>query len=141
MSITKIVLSILSKKKGRYKNMTKKEVLEKLQARKARSAWQRGVKDYAIDLLDNIEGDEMPPLTEIKKALLNGTQDWHQYSWGGSALIYDCDICEALCSPSKIKRKREGELPPNNREAWLDTQARALAQACFIIKDIVRFGE
>ena len=69
------------KKKGRYKNMTKKEVLEKLQARKARSAWQRGVKDYAIDLLDNIEGDEMPPLTEIKKALLNGTQDWHQYKY------------------------------------------------------------
>ena len=121
--------------------MTKKEVLEKLQARKATSAWQRGVKDYAIDLLDNIEGDEMPPVNEIKNVLLNGASDWYQYSWGGCALIYDRDICNTLCSPSEIKRKREGELPPNNREEWLDVQARALAQACFIIRDIVRFGD
>lgn len=121
--------------------MKKEEVLKKLEAKKVRSAWQKGVKNYAIDLLDNIESDEMPSLTEIKEALLNGASDWHEYSWGGGALIYDCDICNALCSPSEIKRKREGELPPNNREAWLDTQARALAQACFIIRDIVRFGE
>lgn len=121
--------------------MKKEEVLKKLEAKKTRSAWQRGVKDYAIDLLDNIEGDEMPPVNEIKKALLNGADDWYQYSWGGCALIYDGDICNALCSPSKIKRKREGELPPNNHEDWLDVQARALVQACFIIRDIVRFGE
>ena len=71
-------------------------------------------------------------LTESKKvraALLNGAADWSQYSWGGCSLIYDSDIAERLCSPSELKKTRNGERRPNSREEWLDTQARALFQA------------
>lgn len=62
--------------------------------------------------------------------MLNGAQDWGQYSWGGSALIYDGDIAEHLCCPSELKKNRHGERRPNSREEWLDVQARALYQAC-----------
>ena len=48
---------------------------------------------------------------------------------GRFALIYNGDIAKLLCSPSELKRTRNGERRPNNREEWLDTQARALAQA------------
>ena len=71
-------------------------------------------------------------LTESKKvraALLNGAADWSQYSWGGCSLIYDSDIAERLCSPSELKKTRNGERRPNSREEWLDTQTRALFQA------------
>nr|DAP26633.1 MAG TPA: hypothetical protein [Bacteriophage sp.] len=61
--------------------------------------------------------------------MLNGAQDWEQYSWGGSALIYDYDIAERLCCPSELKKTRNGERRPNSREEWLDVQARALYQA------------
>ena len=61
--------------------------------------------------------------------MLNGAQDWNKYSWGGSSLIYDGDIAERLCTPSELKKTRNGERRPNGREEWLDTQARALHQA------------
>lgn len=50
-------------------------------------------------------------------------------AWGGSALVYDGDIAAALCTPSELKRTRNGDRRPNSREEWLDVQARALRQA------------
>lgn len=44
-------------------------------------------------------------------------------------MIYNADIAERLCCPSELKKTRNGERRPNNREEWLDTQARALYQA------------
>jgi hypothetical protein len=92
-----------------------------------RSAWERGVELYAQELLESLEG----PYSAA--ALLNGAESWGAYSYGGSALIYDTDIAERLCSPSELKRKRGGELPPSSRETWLDAQARALSQAARIV--------
>ena len=108
--------------------MNKKEMYEELnrQYRRARSAWQRGVIAYAIELIDNLD-DSVKEITE--KALLNGARDWKEYSEGGCAFIYDYDICIRLCTLGEIKRKRMGDLPPNGRETWLDVQARALYQA------------
>ena len=62
--------------------------------------------------------------------MLNGAQNWSEYSWGGSALICNGDIAERLCTPSELKKTRNGERRPNSREEWLDTQARALYKAC-----------
>lgn len=111
-----------------------------LEARKDRSAWDKGVTVYALELLDDLaeaaEGGYLPTdAAELLKprvmraAMLNGADDWHQYSGGGSALVYDGDIAARLCCPSEYRRTRGGERNPNSRETWLDVQARALFQA------------
>lgn len=111
------------------------EIKKYLEARKDRSAWDKGVTVYALRLLDEVAhhidytGIEPETLAEFKEYALNGSTDWSQYSWGGSSLIYDRDIAERLCTPSKLKKTRNGELRPNRYEEWLDTQARALNQA------------
>lgn len=107
-----------------------------IEARKTRSAWDKGVTLYALELLDNIRdlnGREVETRKELETALLNGARNWSEYSWGGSALIYNGDIAARLCSPSELKRTRSGEWRPNRREEWLDVQARALFQACRLI--------
>lgn len=110
------------------------DILAELQARKDRSAWNKGVTIYALSLLDNyqeraeFDGREAASCKELEEWLLNGASTWGEYSWGGSALIYNGDIAKRLCSPSELKRTRNGERRPNSREEWLDVQARALAQ-------------
>lgn len=111
------------------------DILAALEARKDRSAWNKGVTAYAINLLDQYqeraeyEGREAASRKELEEWLLNGASTWGEYSWGGSALIYNGDIAKRLCNPSELKRTHNGERRPNSREEWLDTQARALAQA------------
>lgn len=117
-----------------------------LESRKDRSAWDKGVTVYALELVEELkeraayEGRNPEPGKECREWMLNGARDWRrpndefaawsEYSWGGSSLIYDGDIAERLCTPSELKKTRHGERRPNSREAWLDTQARALYQAC-----------
>lgn len=114
--------------------MTIDNIRATITARRARSAWDKGVTLYALELLDNIR--DLPAADsrqEIQKALLNGARDWDEYSYGGCALIYDGDIAARLCSPSEFKRCRGGEWRPNRRESWLGVQARALYQAFRLI--------
>lgn len=116
---------------------TIEQVEERLNNRKCRSAWDRGVNAYALELLDNLAAalawqqlEQIPEDWKTCKAdVLNGASDWSAFSWGGSSLIYDYDIAERLCTPSELKRTKNGERKPNAREDWLDTQARALSQA------------
>lgn len=106
-----------------------------LEAQKDSSAWDKGVKAYALELVEVLEetavyeGRNPEPGAECRGWMLNGAQDWNAYSWGGSSLIYDGDIAARLCTPSELKKTRNGERRPNSREEWLDTQARALHQA------------
>lgn len=107
---------------------------EAIEASKERSAWGRGVQAYAVDLVENLQEraayeDRTPAPEEVREWLLNGARSWSEYSWGGSALIYNGDIAERLCSPSELKKTRNGDRLPNSREEWLDVQARALHQA------------
>ncbi len=99
---------------------------KKLAERNNRSVWNKAVTIYALELLEELADDE----EVTKERLLNGASDWNQYSWGGSSLIYDYDIAERVCTPSELKKTRNGERRPNSREEWLDVQARALYQAC-----------
>lgn len=114
------------------------KLYQSIESEKQRSAWDKGVTKYALEFVEQlgerINGGyfEELDLTESKKvraALLNGAANWSQYSWGGSALIYNGDIAERLCCPSELKKTRNGERRPNSREEWLDVQARALYQA------------
>ena len=106
-----------------------------LESRKDRSAWGRGVNAYAFELLEKLksrasyEGRTPESGKECRDWMLNGASDWSEYSWGGSSLVYDGDIAARLCTPSELKKTRNGERRPNSREEWLDTQARALHQA------------
>lgn len=121
--------------------LTVAEVRARIEARLARSAWERGVRMYALELIEDWPNEREvygSPMDE--KDLLNGACDWQQYSEGGCALIYDADIAERLCSPSELRRARGGERAPNARESWLDCQARALYQAANLIVRIARGG-
>lgn len=111
-------------------------ITEKLNATKAASAWKRGVKDYALELVESAEIELTPE--NAKATLLNGAKNWNQYSYGGCAEIYDSNIAARLCAPSELKRKKGGELQPNSRENWLDVQARALSQACNLIIHLLK---
>lgn len=119
---------------------TARKALEDL---KTRSAWDRGVKAYASDLIDTVEywltyNDELPAaFTEIKRIMLDGAANWNHYSWGGCSLCYDRQIAERLCTPSELKKTRNGQRKPNSHEEWLDTQARALGQACTIAGRVI----
>lgn len=115
-----------------------KDALLALEADRAmnRSAWGRGVVMYAQEMVDHFETeynyglkDFTPSVKNLEKVLLNGAENWHEYSWGGSSLIYDCDIAKRLCSPSELKKTKGGLNRPNGREDWLDVQERALRQA------------
>lgn len=125
--------SISQRAKG-YKIMNKMELIKKLEERTDRSAWNKGVTVYAIELVDELEVADDAELVKgeniSKTILLNGASDWSAYSWGGSSLIYNYDIAERLCTPSELKKTKNGERRPNANEEWLDTQARALYQAC-----------
>lgn len=115
------------------------EVITTIEATKARSAWDRGVKAYALELLESLEvrasyeGREPADTKEANEWLLNGARNWSEYSYGGSSLICDYDIAERLCTLSELRKTRNGERRPNTSEEWLDVQARALYQACGLI--------
>ncbi len=105
-----------------------------------RSAWSRAVHAYAVELVESLDDSDADLSNEtlLRKALLNGADDWQQYSDGGCALVYDADIAERLCSPSGLKRVRGGERQPNARENWLECQARALSQAASLVRRAYR---
>lgn len=123
--------------------MTIEMIANSINAEKSRSAWERGKKAYALELLESLQEaitggyfyeDDLCAPKMIESGLLNGAADWNQYSWGGCSLIYNEDIAERVCCPSELKKTRYGERRPNSREEWLDVQARALYQACNMIK-------
>lgn len=130
--------------------MNNKEMLivieKEIEALTGRIAWEKGVTAYALELLEELEEaieggyfnpEDLNSPKILEKALLNGAHDWKEYSWGGCSLIYNGDIAERLCTPSELKTTRCGERKPNKSEEWLDTQGRALCQACMRIKKAV----
>ncbi len=108
-------------------NKATQAAIESINWNPERSAWARGVKAYAVELIESLEGDYSPA------ALLNGAESWKSYSYGGSSLIYDRDIAKRLCSPSELKRCKGGANQPSPRESWLDVQTRALRQAARLV--------
>ena len=116
------------------------EIRECLENRPARSAWEEGKNEYALELFEWYVKDckhlnDCDELSEevTETALLNNAEDWNEYSRSGSSLIYDEDICKRLYPPSKQKAKKYGELPPSKDVTWLELQALALMQAARIV--------
>lgn len=109
------------------------KTMEYVRAMKPRSAWDQGVRKYALEILEDARqmygGREELNLRNYNKVLLNGASDWKQYSHAGCSLIYDVDIAKRTSNKSELLKTRGGQLRPNARESWLDVQARALYQA------------
>lgn len=117
--------------------MKKYKLMAILQAEKpARSAWNRGVQAYAAEIVSELGGDIL--LDDITKDFNEAIAD----SYGGSFLIYDEDIAKRLCTPSELKRTRNGEKQPNSRETWLTVQARAIYNARLHVRKLIyMYGE
>lgn len=115
------------------------KVIESLPAE--RSAWRRGVREYAMDLLENLPLSRLLTPENCREVLLNGAESWKDWAYSAYGLAFDCDIAERLCTPSELRKKRSGELFPNSRENWLDVEARAVGQAAAAIKVIVSVGQ
>lgn len=115
-----------------------------LNARHDRSAWDKAVTLYALDLLDDIQShaDNMERLpidgAELERWALNGADNWSHYSTGACSLVWSGDIAARVCTPSMYKRKHEGASEPGNGRTWLDVQADALKQACNRLRKICR---
>lgn len=121
------------------------EIRQEIESKKTRSAWDKGVKEYALELLEDMENERnaaketdmtvYPATLEVE--LLNGAMNWKQFSLGGCSLIYDKQIAKRLCTASELKKTRNGEKQPNANEQWLDVQTRALRQAENMIYDCI----
>lgn len=109
--------------------------LQSINVLKSRSAWGRAVNKYAFELAESIEdGKEFKDINSFAIELLNGACDWYEYSEGGCSLIRDYEIAKRLCTPSELKKKKYGELPPYRGMSWLKLQARALRAASYVVK-------
>lgn len=110
-----------------------------IETRRARSAWDRGVKEYALDMVEELEyraeyeGRRPDNVRELERWMLNGAADWKQYSEGGCSLIYNRQIAERLCTASELKKTDGGRKDPNPRESWINIQSRALYQAAQLV--------
>lgn len=119
--------------------MKTNELYNKIESLKVRGAWNNGVKWYALYLIEQMEDytKVVPERSEIESVLLNGAKDWKQFSAGCCALVCNEEIAKVLCSPSELKRCKNGLNKPNRYETWIDVQALALRQACNLIKSML----
>ena len=117
---------------GIIKNLKEKE-------KKARSKWSKAVLQDAQGLLKNVIEGYMKDGEKVEineKLLLNGAENWKEFSWNGSALIYNGEIAEHYSTPSELKfwgfTNKHGVVKRDTNTAGehlLDIQARALYQA------------
>lgn len=123
-------------------------VANEVEQAKTRSAWSKGVKAYALEMLECFEesrqwceanGESVPELDEV--TALNGASDWRAWAYGGWGLVYDAYIAERLCTPSELKKLRGGARVPSGVETWLDIEARAAFQAWAMICHAVAMVE
>jgi len=133
--------------KQKNEEITVNDVQNHIKNLKARhsSRWLEAVKEDAVDLLDKYiewHGENASFKKENIKELLNGAENWNQYSYGGLALVDDSRIAAHYCAPSELKKFGYVDYGngfesigshPSSKETWLDVQARALRQAEMLI--------
>ena len=118
--------------------MKKEIIISKINQTRPRSYWGKGVKQYALDILNNLDDVKDLPSNsrELETCLLNGASNWGQYSNGAFSLIYSEDIATRLYSPRVVEscRKKNGGFASTYKGMdWLDIQAIALEEAFLLI--------
>lgn len=99
-----------------------------------RSYWSRGVasliRDYGEDVLKEHDG-EIISAKDFYKLWNCGNDSLRDAVYSGSFDIWNYDIAKRLCTPSELKKSKEGMRNPNKRENWLDVETRAMYQAMY----------
>lgn len=94
------------------------ELIDKLSGdiraeRVRRSAWEKGVFQYELDMIENIidyyENIDIVDIREFKSLCLNGATDFYMLSKSGCYLAYDGDIAKRLCNNTELKRTKNGK--------------------------------
>lgn len=119
--------------------MLVKHLVRQLNSLTFRSRWENAVREDALSLLVVFHEDYDylgSPCDHVN--LLNGAANWEKYSYGGCGLCYDIDLAKHYCTPSELKKTKNGMRNPNSEETWLDVQARALHQAERLINRIAK---
>lgn len=128
------------------------EIQSKLNAFNPKSAWKKGVKEYALEIVEEyIDGGSWhdDDITDAKQVLnYTATKDERlldiarTMSEGGCFLIYNSDIAERLCTKSELLHAthKDGSLREyaNARESWIDVQSRAVYQAACMINRVIK---
>lgn len=121
----------------KYEVMRIEELIKEVENVACVGKWQKGVKEYALELLEDVSYYvDIVDNGSIEELLLNGANNWVEYSYSGNSLIYTYDIAKRLADEGTLKKTKNGELEPNSSETWLDVQARALYQAYNLIVDV-----
>lgn len=123
------------------------KINEKIEEKRKQSQWSWGVTEYALELSKELEENILDGYFKTKnlnsnkrteKQLLNGANNWKQYSRDGNSLIYNQDIARRLCNDTELKKTQDGKRRPNKRENWLDYQARALQEAANRVQESIK---
>lgn len=111
-----------------------------------RGQWNKATAYYADFLLDSyIEickwcADQNAAIPALSLDLvLNGASGWHQYSYGGCALVYNGDIAKVVFTPAQFAEWEQGRKV--TAEPLLDIQARALAAGWRVLKSAQRYAD
>lgn len=111
-----------------------------------RGQWNKATAYYADFLLDSyIEickwcADQNAAIPALSLDLvLNGASGWHQYSYGGCALVYDGDIAKVVFTPAQFAKWEQGRKV--TAEPLLGIQARALAAGWRVLKSAQRYAD
>lgn len=111
-----------------------------------RGQWNKTMAYYAYFLLDSYidickwcadQNEAIPDLS--LDTVLNGASGWHQYSYGGLALVYDGDIAKIVFTPAQFTKWEQGRKVTD--EPMLDIQARALAAGWMVLKSAQRYAD
>lgn len=111
-----------------------------------RGQWNKATAYYADFLLDSYieickwyadQNEAIPALS--LDTVLNGASGWHQYSYGGCALVYNGDIAKVVFTPAQFAKWEQGRKV--TAEPLLDIQARALAAGWRVLKSAQRYAD
>lgn len=111
-----------------------------------RGQWNKAISYYADFLLDSYidickwcadQNEAIPDLS--LDTVLNGALGWHQYSYGGLALVYDGDIAKVVFTAVQFTKWQQGRKVTD--EPMLDIQARALAAGWRVLKSAQRYAD
>ena len=111
-----------------------------------RGQWNKATAYYADFLLDSYieickwcanQNEAIPDLS--LDLVLNGASGWHQYSYGGCALVYDGDIAKVVFTPAQFAKWEQGRKVTAG--PLLDIQARGLAAGWRVLKSAQRYAD